>query len=175
VAEAAQSGDQQTISATLMAAAQRLRTAAAQPTAAAVTLARVCGAFAVAGKVSIALDRYSGHARDAYEVGQEVSARARLALINVCGTSLIKKHALTYAGAGSELDSAWRAELHLATDEDIERIAGAMVELAVAVSDALGAVEQDDSVLPEQRAVARAALRDAEDLWAHYGGDSAGW
>lgn len=160
----------------LAGASEACRADAARPGPAVLSLARMFEPFALIGSVSRMLDEHCPPARDAYGVGRSAAGNALRALAGACGPGVILRHCPQPSDEHlKRVDAAWRIELLMACDEDLEAIAAAMVELAAALQDALSAIAGDDTVMPAQRTTARTLLDEATDVWGHYGGDSGGW
>lgn len=163
--------------------ASRLRAVAADLTGLAdqqlpapVILAHARRAFSMAGTISIVLDEESVPARNAYRVAEHQCRQALAVLDKTLGPHLIKRYAEGTRMADlteQRQDDAF--ELHLSNDEDIDRIAAAMIALAAALQEILSPIADDDQIPDTLRRAARTVGSAAEQVWAHYGGDSGGW
>jgi hypothetical protein len=141
-------------------------------------LAQAFGGFYLARAVSVILAAEAGRHRDAYDLAVGWGTQALQVLSEAIGSRLAAKYAPDH-GAGDrffrDLAHSGQVELHTAAEEDVDRIAAAMVSLASRLLEILAGVAEDQAALPQLRAAAQAVTPAAHNTWAHYGGDSGGW
>ncbi|WP_159945676.1 MULTISPECIES: hypothetical protein [unclassified Nocardiopsis] len=140
-----------------------------------VAMARGRRGFALAGLVSVLLDEEAVPTRDAFAVADQCCTLARRALDPLLGPDLVQEHGQgTHVSDIDALVAHGRAELALASDDDVEEIAAAMVTLAARLEELFTHLEQTTTDA-EHRRVARACRLAGSELWTAYGGDSGGW
>lgn len=143
---------------------------------AAVVLAQARRAFTIAGLVSSLLDEYAVPARDAYPVAESLCRAANSHLDHALGRHLVKRYGEgTRAADVPQLQADAQIELWNSNDTDIEKITKQMITLASTLEKVLGFVADDETAPPGLRELARTLRPNAEQVWAHYGGDSGGW
>lgn len=141
-----------------------------------VAMARGRRGFALAGVVSVLLDEEAVPAREAFAVADQCCMLARRVLDPLLGPALVQEHGQgTHVSDISALVARGQAELAVASNEDVEEIAAAMVTLAVRLQELFTHLEQRTGTDTEQSRAARVCRSAAGELWSAYGGDSGGW
>jgi hypothetical protein len=138
-----------------------------------VTMARARRASAIAGFISALLEQEAVPGLVACGEGDAYCGEAVIVLSKIAGPELVRQY-----GTGpddlAELMRAAEAGLHASASSDIETIASAMTAFTAQLMRTLQAVREDESAPPEVHSAAVAAHHWAENVWAHYGGDSGG-